>query len=159
MGPNSPLGLLGREAGYGLLVGVGFRANSYHHVAETTHQAPCLGRRTEAYPVRLSDGRRVMGRTFGWRAGRCPYTDEQRYPAEMEARGLYRRVRVGKSDLTFYRLSDCATVVTELLRSGADGYPSCDRCPIRPRTSAHTVPSDWDDASNTLRPDAEGWTY
>ncbi|NLD44317.1 MAG: AAC(3) family N-acetyltransferase [Chloroflexi bacterium] len=159
MGPDSPLGLLGREGGYGLLVGVGFRSNSYHHVAETTNHAPCLGRRTEAHPVHLPDGRTVLGRTCGWRSARCPFTDEQRYPAIIEGRRLARRVRVGGSELTLFRLSDCAEVVLEMLRSGADGYPPCARCPIRPRHNEYTVPSDWDDEREALRPDSEAWTY
>jgi len=159
MGPDSPLGLLGREGGYGLLIGVGFRSNTYHHVAETTHGAPCLGRRTEAYPVRLADGRVVSGRTWGWRAGRCPYTDEQRYPSLLESRHLVHRVTVGGSTWLHFGLAECGAVIEELLASGADGFPPCHECPVRPRESAWSVPSDWDEERGALRSDSEAWTY
>ncbi len=159
MGPDSPLGLLGSEGGLGLLVGVGFGSNSFHHVAETSFPASCLGSRTEAYLVHLPDGRSVMGRTWAWRDGRCPYTDGQRYPALLEGRGLVRRVAVGGSTLTLFRLQDCADVIRELLSAGADGYPPCHECPIRPRRTDHTVPSDWDAARRAPLPDSEAWTY
>jgi len=55
MGPESPLGLLQRDGGYGLLLGVGYYANTFHHVVEMSTAAPCLGRRSEAYPVILPD--------------------------------------------------------------------------------------------------------
>ena len=34
MGPNSPLGLLLEDDGYGLLLGVDYRSNTFHHVVE-----------------------------------------------------------------------------------------------------------------------------
>lgn len=159
MGPASPLGLLGAEGGYGLLLGVGYRANTFHHVVEMSTGAPCLGRRTEAYPVLLPDGRRVLGRTWGWRAGRCPYTDEQRYVPVVAARGLERRAVAGRSEIVLFRLADCFAVVAEMLTDGADGYPPCSGCPIRPRVTEYTVPSDFDDERGRLRPDSEAWTY
>lgn len=159
MGADSPLGLLARDGGYCLLMGVGYRVNSSHHVAETLAAAPCLGRRTEAYPVRLPDGRRVMGRTWGWRSARCPITDGQRYPEVIRARGLERTARVGEAPLTLFRLADGLAIVGEMLASGVGEFPPCARCPIRPRESEYTVPSDWDDATSTLRPDAEALRY
>jgi len=63
-GPDSPLGLLWRDGGFGLLLVVGYNTNTFHHVVETATGALCLGRRTEAMPVRLN-GRIVEGRTWG----------------------------------------------------------------------------------------------
>lgn len=147
MGSQSPLGMLLADDSYGLLLGVSYRANTFHHVVETMEGAPCLGRRSEAYPVRLPDGRRVMGRTWGWRGGTCPHTDQDRYGALMAARGLQRQAQIGKCTATLFRLHDCYAVVAELLRAGSEFGPPCARCPVRPRVNAHTVPSDWDDGN------------
>jgi len=159
MGPESPLGLLQRDGGYGLLLGVGYRANTFHHVVEMSTLAPCLGRRTEAMPVLLADGRRVLGRTWGYRDGRCPFTDGQRYPAAMAERHLERRTRIGHSEAILFRLQDCYAVVSEMLTEGAFGFPSCRGCKVRPRVTAHTVASDWDDKTGSLMPDSVAWGY
>jgi aminoglycoside 3-N-acetyltransferase len=159
MSADSPLGLLGREGGYGLLIGVGYEANTYHHVVETTTGAPCLGKRTEAYPVMLPDGRQVLGRTWGWRGGMCPFTDGGRYPAVMAQRGLHRSASVGNSLLTFFRLADCFDVVSEFLLEGRDGFPPCRLCPVRPRHAPQTVESDWDSGQDCLAPDSLAWSY
>ena len=76
-GPESPLGLLWRDGGWGLLLGVGYGVNTFHHVVETTTGAPCLGRRTTRLPMRIG-GRSVEGRTWSWRDGGCPITDATR---------------------------------------------------------------------------------
>jgi hydrogenase maturation protease HycI len=159
MGPRSPLGLLHADGGSGLLLGVGYHANTFHHVVEMTTGAPCLGRRTEAYPVVLPDGRRVTGRTWGWRERGCPLTDAVRYAADMETRGLQRQVAIGSCRATLFRLSDCFAVVAELLQRGRDGYPPCSACPIRPGRVPETTVSDWDDENESLLPGSEAWEY
>ena len=159
MGPGSPLELLCREGGYGLLIGVGYESNSLHHVAEICSGAPCLGRRTEAYPVLLPGGRRVLGRTWGWREGGCPFGPSKAYAPEMERRGLHRRLRVGASTLTFFKLMDAFDLVSEMLANGWDGIPPCSRCPVRPRRTPNTVTSDWDDERGCPLPDSEAWSY
>ncbi len=159
MGSDSPLGLLGRDGGHGLLLGVGYEANTYHHVIETTTGAPCLGRRTEAYPVRLPDGRTVLGRTWGWRGGDCPFTDQGHYPKGMADRGLHRQTQIGPATITFFRLQDCFEVVSEMLALGSDGFPPCSGCLIRPRVVPQTVESDWDEVNQRPKPDSIAWTY
>lgn len=159
MGPESPLGLLQADGGYGLLLGVGYHANTFHHVVEMSTGAPCLGRRSEAYPVQLPGGRRVMGRTWGWREAGCPITDRAVYAAEMEARGLQRVTAIGGCRATCFRLSDCYAVIAELLRVGYQDAPPCSRCPIRPRVDSHTVPSDWDESAGRPLPGSEAYTY
>ncbi len=157
MGPDSPLGLLQRDGGYGLLLGVSYEANTFHHVVEMTTSAPCLGRRTEAYPVLLPDGRRVLGRTWGWRESDCPITDATRY---REAMRPYQVVaRIGACQATLFRLQDCFEVVSALLANGIEGFPPCSRCPIRPRRVAQTVVSDWDEQARRPLPDSSAWTY
>jgi aminoglycoside 3-N-acetyltransferase len=155
MGPDSPLGLLGREGGYCLFLGTDYRANTYKHVVEMTTGAPCLGRRTVELPVRLPDGREGRLRTWSYRAGRCPITDpNDTVEAEMEGRGLHRRATVGESTATLYRLADFFALVAEMLREGYDGHPPCTRCPVRPGESDYDAPSDWDEATSQLKPDS-----
>ena len=157
MGPESPLGLLLQDDGYCLLLGVDYRANTFHHVVEMTTGAPCLGRRTEAYPVVLPDGRRVLGRTWGWRAHSCPLTDAGRYVPAMA--DVHTQAKVGRATATLYRLRDGYAVIADVLAHGKDGFPPCRECSIRPRRVPQTVPSDWDTEGNCLLPDAGAHTY
>jgi len=157
-GPDSPLGLLWRDGGYGLLLGVGYRANTFHHVVEMTLGAPCLGRRTESYPM-LIEGRMVEGRTWSWRERGCPITDQRRYEPLMEQRGLHRKATIGACEAILFKLDECFKVVAELLRGGVDGFPPCGRCAIRPRRTERTVPSDWDEQRQCLKPDSPAWKY
>jgi aminoglycoside N3'-acetyltransferase len=159
MGPQSPLGLLCADGGLGLLLGVGYGSNTFHHVVEMSTGAPCLGQRSEAYPVVLPDGRRVMGRTWGWRAESCPLNDAALYGMEMEARGLDRVAMIGACRATLYRLQDGYEVIANLLRTGKDGHPPCSRCPIRPRHAPETVESDWDAEKQQLKPETDAWNY
>jgi aminoglycoside 3-N-acetyltransferase len=159
MGKDSPLGRLWTEGGYCLLLGVSYRANTFHHVVETVAGAPCLGRRTEAYPVRLPDGRMVTGRTWGWRSVSCPINDTSGYAATMRRRGYETRGTAGAASVILFRLDDCFQVVSTLLAKGFRGNPPCRECPIRPRTVPQTVPSDWDEQAGTLLPDSEAWSY
>jgi aminoglycoside 3-N-acetyltransferase len=157
MGKQSPLGLLGAEGGYGLLLGVGYGANTFHHVVEMSTGAPCLGQRSEAYPVHLPDGRAVLGRTWGWRGGSCPITDHSRYAPMMEKHQM--QVGIGSCTATLFRLQDCYDVIAPLLRDGLGKYKPCSRCPIRPRQVDQCVPSDWDAEAQRPLPDSAAWTY
>ena len=158
-GRGSPLGLLWADGGWGLLLGVGYGANTLHHLVETCTGAPCLGWRTKALAMKLPDGRMVEGRTWSWRAGGCPMDDSARYGAVMESRGLQRETMIGRCRAIAFRLNDCYEVIAELLASGLDEFPPCSRCPVRPRRDSRTVPSDWDDARECLKPDSPAWGY
>jgi aminoglycoside N3'-acetyltransferase len=151
MGRDSPLGLLWQDGGFGLLLGVGYRSNTFHHVVETVIGAPCLGQRTEAYPVRLPDGRIAEGRTWGWRAADCPFTDHVRYQIRMEQLNLQTEATIGDCRAILFRLQDCYMVVSEMLLNGWGKFPPCSRCPIRPHQNTHTVPSDWDPVHQRLQ--------
>ena len=121
MGPRSPLGLLQADDGFCLLLGVGYGRNSFHHVVETSTGAPCLGRRTEAYPVMLADGRMVEGRAWSWRERPCPLTDGGHYGDLMKAGGRQKEATIGESRLILFRLADCYTVVS----ASFAGRPGC----------------------------------
>ena len=159
MGAESPLGLLRHDDGSCLLLGVDYRSNTFHHTVEMTLATPCLGQRTEAYPMVVSDGQRVAGRTWSWRGGSCPFTDGNRYGERMEARGLQRETMIGKSRVLTFRLEDCFSVVAQMLAHGTDEFPPCSGCSIRPRVAEETVPTDWDSENKVLRPDSEAWKY
>lgn len=159
MGPKSPLGLLHEDGGYGLLLGVGYEANTFHHVVEMSTGAQCLGKRNEVYPVRLASGRVINARTWGWRGGTCPFTDEGRYGDIMAQNGFESVKVIGSSRVTFFSLADCFSVVASMLLKGFAGYPPCVGCPIRPRQVSQTVESDWDDLRNCLLPSSEAWDY
>jgi len=157
MGPRSSLGMLAAEGGFGLLLGVGYAANTFHHVVEMSGGAPCLGQRSEAYPVRLPDGRTVLGRTWGWRERACPITDKSGYVPAMRSAQV--QVQIGCCCATLFRLRDCAQAIAPLLRDGLGEYPPCRRCPIRPQQVAQSVPSDWDEPNQRPLPDSVAWTY
>lgn len=150
LGADSPLGRLWQDDGYGLLIGVDYRVNTFHHLVETVTGAPCLGRRSEAYPVRLPGGRVVEGRTWGWREAPCPLTGDGSYGETLALQGLERRITVGSATLRLFRLADAFAVVAKLLREGRVGAPPCSGCPIRPRRVPQTVPSDWDEGWNRV---------
>ena len=159
MGAHSPLGLLLADGGSALLLGVDYDRNTFHHVIETMTDAPCLGKRTEAYPVRTADGRVIAARTWSWRNGSCPITDAARYGSLMHVQGLDRRGIIGECHATLFALRDCFDLVSTLLRTGLDEHPPCSRCPIRPRVVDITVESDWDETTGRPRADSVCWTY
>ena len=151
MGEDSPLGLLARDGGYQLNIGTMHGSTTAKHLAETIKRAPCLGYRTEVHPVRLPNGRIVQHRTLGWRERPCPITDSRKYiEAGMESAKLQKKGYIGKSLVTYFKLLDLLKVILQLLDNGHDELPPCSRCPIRPRRSEATQPSDWSDEG---RPD------
>ncbi len=155
MGPESPLGRLWRDGGYGLFLGTDYHTNTFKHVVETTLGSPCLGRRTRELTVRLPDGRRVGLRTWSFRNERCPIMDPNRHAErEMEQRALHARRRIGRSTVTLFRLSDCFNALGRMLAEGRAGHPPCHRCPIRPSRYPQTVESDWDDERCCLKPES-----
>jgi aminoglycoside 3-N-acetyltransferase len=159
LGPASPLGLLAHDGGYGLLLGVGYEANTLHHVAEYLNDAPCLGFRTRSLPVRLPDGRTVEGRSWSFRSAQCPITDATRYAQLMRDRDLQRTTLIGHSLITFFKLQACLDLILELLQQGIDDLPPCQQCPIRPNFKEPFTKSDWDRLTNTLLPTSATWAH
>ena len=159
LGPDSPLGRLSADGGFGLLLGVGFHVNTAHHVAENRNLAPCIGRRTRRLAVRLPGGQVMPARSWTWRARPCPITDETRYEAAMMASGLVREGLVGSCRVLFFELRRCIELVQDLLQTGMDGFPPCHACPIRPDPDQRQVPSDWDDTAQRLLPNSSSWLF
>jgi aminoglycoside N3'-acetyltransferase len=146
-----------REDGYCLFIGTGYRTNTFHHVVETEAGARCLGERRELRPVRLPDGRNVMGRTWAWRDGLCPVTQIAGYSDCMA--DFHRQTLVGASTFTLYRLRDAFRVIYRMLERGVAGYPPCRSCPVKPKEGDTTVESDWDHKTGRPLPNSEAWTY
>ena len=133
-------------------------SNTFHHVVEMTDNVPCLGKRTEEYPVKLPDGRMVRCRTWGWRNENCPISDSAQYLRLMKKRGLLKEGRVGNAQVLVFRMSDCRKVLEEFLAGRVKGFGGCRACRIRPRVNKWTVASDWDEEAKRVRLDTTAFT-
>ena len=152
LGEDSPLGLLARDDGYQLNLGTTHGATTAKHLAETMNRSPCLGYRTEEYPVRLPDGCVVQHRTWGWRERSCPLTDSGEYmEADMERLGLQKKGYIGKCLVTYFSMRDLLKVIFDLIDKGRAGFPPCSRCSIRPHKAEFTRLSDWSDENRRSR--------
>jgi aminoglycoside N3'-acetyltransferase len=152
MGEESPLGLIALDGGYQINLGTSHNTTTAKHTAEMINRSPCLGYRTEAYPVRLPDGNVVMHRTWGWRERGCPLTDSGEFiEIEMEKQKLQKKGYIGKSLVTYFRLLDLLKVIFDMLDNGYAGYPPCSGCSIKPRIVKETCPSDWVENDNIGR--------
>lgn len=158
-GAESPLGKLEKNGGGVLLLGVDYRANSFHHVVEMTNNVHCIGKRTEEYCMKLDDGRLVNGRSMGWR-GSCIITDLGTY-LEKRMRGLGKEtcLPIGLSEMTFFTMKDCSDEVEYLLKNGVPEHVPCHLCTQQPRVVKHTCESDWDDEHNCLKPYSPALDY
>ncbi len=146
MGEDSPLGLIMRDDGYQINFGTTHATTTAKHLAEMINRSPCLGYRTESYPVKLSNGKIAYHRTWGWRESACPLTDSGKYiEIEMERAKLQKKGYIGKSLVTYFKLKDLIKIVLTILERGYDGNPPCRCCNIRPRKTKFTCPSDWKD--------------
>jgi len=137
MGIDSPLGLLWKDGGSCLLLGVGYGANTFHHFVETNIGAPCITKRGEAYPVRFADGHEGIAHTWGWRKKYCPINESSQYAPLMEQ--YHRKIKIGNSTVILYKLCDGYEVIKKCLTEGIEGFPPCSACPVRPRKCAWTV--------------------
>ena len=137
MGPDSPLGRLMEDGGYCLLLGTGYRSNTFHHQVECCEGVPCLRLRGEKYPVRLADGTEMMAHTWSWRNGRCPINDAAGYAPLMAQ--VDRSARIGDATVNLYKLSEGYEVIARCLKEGWNGNPPCSECSIRPRVNQWTV--------------------
>ncbi len=139
MGAESPLGQLYQDDGYCLLMGVTCNSNTFHHVVETLVDAPCIGKRSEAYPVSMSDGTVVLQRTWGFRGTPCPFNDAVPPVYTPRLRAISRVLTVGASTWWLYRLQEAFAIIAQPLREGWGELPPCSRCQTRPRSSTFTV--------------------
>lgn len=143
MGLESPIGKLYQHDGYILLLGVTCRANTFHHLVETLLEVPCLGKRTEEYPVLHPDGVMRNERTWGWRNAACPLVVTGSYQQELEKKGLIKKTLIGPCEAILIRMQPCKELLMQRYTNGADGHPPCVKCSIRPRRVKQTVESDY----------------
>jgi len=137
MGKGSPLQLLMEDGGFCLLLGIDYRANTFHHCVETVTGAPCLSPAGEAYPMILADGTPKIVRTWGWRSKGCPITDAARYAPKMAA--IHRQTKIGDATVTMYPLKEGFDIIARCLAEGLDGFPACKDCDNHPRRCRYTV--------------------
>ncbi|MGB9641784.1 MAG: AAC(3) family N-acetyltransferase [Candidatus Ratteibacteria bacterium] len=152
MGNESPLQLLEKAAGKIVLIDTP-TANTFHHVVEMTNNVPCLGQRTEEYPVKLPSGKIVKIRTWGWRDGVCEITDKGAYFDYMLKHNLFKKGQLGNASVYVVDMKICRKVIEKFLKGKIKGFGGCQECSIRPRKVACTVESDWDQMHQKVKPD------
>jgi len=157
MGKGSPLHLLEQYGGKIVLIDA-FHSNTFHHVVEMTNNVPCLGKRTEQYPVKLPSGKIVYCRTWGWRDGICEITDKAAYLDYMIKHNLLKKGKIGNASVFVIDMKTCRTVIEKFLSGSIKGYPGCKKCNIKPRKVLQTVESDWDDVNESVKPDSTAFT-
>lgn len=157
MGEGSPLHLLEKNGGKIILIDTP-SANTYHHVVETTNGAPCLGRRTEEYPVKLPSGEVVKVRTWSWRNAACKITDEGAYLEWMREHKALTEGKVGNATVFILDMNLCRRAIEGFLRGEVEGFPGCRTCTTRPRVTPRTVKSDWDEETKTVRRNTTAYT-
>ncbi|MDD2710788.1 MAG: AAC(3) family N-acetyltransferase [Verrucomicrobiae bacterium] len=155
MGVNSPLHLLEQAEGKVILFDCPM-SNTFMHVVEMTSHVPCLGDRTEEYPVKLPGGRMVSCRTWGWRDGGCPVVEKGRPYEWMRKKGLLKEGKVGEAPVMVLKLKDYRRALEPYFKGEIPGF-SCKTCKTRIRKVAGTRPSDWDAKSQRVRPDTKAF--
>ncbi|MCX7705759.1 MAG: AAC(3) family N-acetyltransferase [bacterium] len=150
MGKGSPLELLERNGGKIVLIDT-LDANTFHHVVETTNNVPCLGKRTEQYPVKLPSGRIVQVRTWSWRNGVCEITDRVVYLKYMIKQNLLKTGKLGNADVFVIDMKICRNVIEKFLKGKIKGYLGCQFCNIKPVVNKWTVESDWDEEKEMVK--------
>ncbi|MBR6533657.1 MAG: AAC(3) family N-acetyltransferase [Clostridia bacterium] len=136
-GIGSPLYRLMEDGGYCMLIGTGYKANTFHHLVETCEASPCLLPKGEVYPVKLYDGTVADAHTWSWRDGICPINYNPIYPPLMK--DIEKRVKIGNAEVILYNLKKGYDVIASCLNDGAVGGIKCSDCKIRPRVCKWSV--------------------
>lgn len=136
-GVDSPLYRLMEDGGYCMLIGTGYKSNTFHHLVETCENSPCLLPRGEEYPVKLHDGTLTKAHTWSWRDGICPLNYNAIYEPLM--RSIDHRIKIGNSEVILYKLSDGYKIIADCLNNGTIDGIKCSECPIRPRVCEWSV--------------------
>jgi len=152
MGKGSPLYLLEKEGGKIILIDA-LSANTFHHVVEQTNNVPCLGKRTEQYPVKLPSGEIVHIRTWGWRGRACEITDKGAYWDYIRKNKLLKEGKIGGAQVFVLNMKVCRQVIEKFLKGEIKGFSGCRKCKIKPRIVSQTVESDWDNEKETVKSD------
>ncbi|HRS06208.1 MAG TPA: AAC(3) family N-acetyltransferase [Candidatus Ratteibacteria bacterium] len=156
MGKGSPLYLLEKAGGKIVLIDA-ISANTFHHVVEETNNVPCLGKRTEQYPVKLPSGEIVKIRTWSWREKSCEITDKTVYLDYMRKNKLLKEGKIGNADVLVIDMNVCRQVIEKFLNGKIKGFSGCKKCPIRPWVVPQTVESDWDNEKEQVKKDTDAF--
>ncbi len=156
MGKGSPLYLLEKAGGKIILIDTP-TANTFHHVVEMTNNVPCLGKRTEEYPVKLPSGEIVKVRTWSFRESPCIITDKIAYLSYMRKKKMIKEGKIGNADVLVIDMKTCRKVIEKFLRGEIEGYSGCKKCSIKPWTTPQSVESDWDEINERVKPDTSAF--
>jgi aminoglycoside N3'-acetyltransferase len=152
MGEDSPLHLLEKAGGKVILIDCPM-ANTFQHVVEMTNHVPCLGERTEEYPVKLPDGTMVRCRTWGWRDGQCPIVKYGKFYEWMRKRRMIKENKIGEADVMVFNMKDFRKALEPYFYGKVKGF-GCKKCGVRPRKVPASCLSDWDGKKRHVRPDS-----
>ncbi|MCX7916958.1 MAG: AAC(3) family N-acetyltransferase, partial [bacterium] len=156
MGKFSPLYFLEKEGGKIVLIDT-FTANTFHHVVEMTNDVPCLGKRTESFPVKLPSGEIVKVRTWSFREKGCKITDGGVYLDYMRKNKLLKEGKIGNADVLIIEMKKCREVIELFLKGKIRGFAGCKRCNIKPKITFFTVESDWDEEKQKVKEDTDAY--
>jgi len=156
MGKGSPLYLLEKAGGKIILIDTP-TANTFHHVVEMTNNVPCLGKRTEEYPVKLPSGEIVKVRTWSFRESPCIITDKIAYLSYMRKKKMIKEGKIGNADVLVIDMKTCRKVIEKFLKGEIKGYSGCKNCSIKPWTVPQSVESDWDEVNERVKPDTNAF--
>ena len=151
MGEGSPLHLLENADGKVILIDCPM-ANTFHHVVEMTNHVPCLGERTEEYPLKLPNGTMSHCRTWGWRDGQCPIADHGKFYEWMRNRKMIREGKISDANVMVFYMKDFRRALEPYFYGKVKGF-GCKKCGVRPRKVSASCPSDWDTKKQRVRPD------
>ncbi len=157
MGEGSPLHLLEKNGGKVVLIDAP-GANTFHHIVEMTNNVPCLGKRTDEFPVKLPSGEIVKCRAWSYRNSNCPCDDTDAYRDIMRRKGLLNEGKIGMADVIVFKMSDCRKVIEKLIKGKAKGFAGCKKCKVKPWVKPNTVESDWDDEKKKVKPTSPAFT-
>ncbi len=156
MGKGSPLYLLEKAGGKIVLIDA-ISSNTFHHVVEETNNVPCLGKRTEQYPVKLPSGEIVKIRTWSWRERSCEITDKGAYLEYMRKNKLLKEGKIGNAIVLVIDMKVCRQVIEKFLQGKVKGFSGCKKCTIKPWIVPQTVESDWDDVGEKVKQDTDAF--
>ena len=134
MGIDSPLDRLAKAGGYVLLIGTGYRANTYHHCVEIQTGAPCIDPWGEEYDVIDEYGEMKRAHTWSYRSSTtCPVCNHipPLYSDAVDTIAVHGPV--GDADAILYPMQEAFPLIAEVLQ------PYCRTCTLRPRVNKYTI--------------------
>jgi len=133
LGKGSPLHRMYDDGGFVLLIGTGYRANTFHHFVEQNEGARCLNQIGEVYPVIDENGLKTTAHTWSWRDGACPVSNSTGtlYAEAMES--VDTRRMIGDALCILYPMREGYPIMAKVLQE------YCPSCPIHPQKNTYSL--------------------